>query len=47
MGVKIPSSSSWLGLSGDQPSSRSPSGVASVEQKTLLVLLPLRNLQRF
>ena len=41
----IPSFSSWCGLSGDQPPSRNPHGVTSLEQKMLLVLLSLRNLQ--
>lgn len=35
MGLKIPSFQLWLGLSGDQPSSRSLTRVTSMEQKTL------------
>lgn len=34
LGLKIPSLKSWLGLSSDQPSSRSPPRVPSWEQKT-------------
>ena len=34
-GLKIPSFQLWLGLSGDQPSSRSLTRVTSMEQKTL------------
>ena len=34
-GLKIPSFQLWLGLSGDQPSSRSLTRVTSLEQKTL------------
>lgn len=45
-GVEIPSFSFWLGLSGDQPLSRSPPRVASLEQKMLLMLLSLRNFRR-
>ena len=35
MELKIPSFQLWLGLSGDQPSSRSPTRVTSLEQKAL------------
>lgn len=43
----IPSFYSGLGLSGDQPLSRSPLRVASLEQKLPPVLVPCRNLKGF
>ena len=47
MGLKTESSSSWLGLPGDQLPARSPPELNSIEQKTFLVLLRLRNFQEF
>lgn len=47
VGMKLPCFSWWLGLFGDQPTSRSPPRVPFIEQEMFLVFLPSRNLQGF